>query len=83
VPKRPVDVGSHPEGDSPFGISDMAGNVWEFTTGDWQGSHTMRGGSYLNTLAESRAAVRWASKLEDKGADYLGFRCVVGADSVR
>lgn len=85
VPKQLADVGSHPAGDSPYGLSDMAGNVWELTTGTWQriGGHTMRGGSYLNTLAESRAAVRYASSLEDKGADYLGFRCVVAADSVR
>ena len=61
----------------------MAGNVWEFTSGDWQGSHTIRGGSYLNGLAESRAAVRYATSLENRGADYLGFRCVVSADTVK
>jgi len=82
-PRRPVDVGSHPEGDSPYGIADMSGNVWEFTSGDWKGGHAMRGGSYLNSLAESRAAVRWASSLEDPGADYLGFRCVITSEHVR
>lgn len=83
-PRRPVDVGSHPEGDSPYGVADMAGNVWEFTSGDWDGGgHAIRGGSYLNTLAESRAAVRWASSLEDRGADYLGFRCVVDPARLR
>lgn len=71
-------VGSHrPDGNSPYGLSDMAGNLWEMTASRWdQDSHTMKGGSYLNTLAESRASVRWASSKEAEGADYLGFRCV-------
>ncbi|MBL8349240.1 MAG: SUMF1/EgtB/PvdO family nonheme iron enzyme [Burkholderiaceae bacterium] len=76
-PDRPVDVGSFPAGDSPYGVADMAGNVWEFTADLWDGSsHSMRGGSYLNTLMESRASVRWASGREAAGTESLGFRCV-------
>ena len=74
-------VGSFPSGDSPYGVSDMAGNVWEMTSGSWPtpdspSGRTMRGGSYLNTLPEVRTTVRWATGLEEKGAEYLGFRCV-------
>ncbi len=73
----PAPVGSHPSGDSPYDISDMAGNLWEMTSSRWDAdSHTMKGGSYLNTLAESRASVRWASSKEAQGVEYLGFRCI-------
>jgi hypothetical protein len=77
--KRPVSVGSKPAGHSPYGVADMAGNVYEFTADTWSedGSHSMRGGSYLNSLMESRTSVRWATRLEKKGADFVGFRCVV------
>lgn len=79
--RSPVAVGSHPEGRSPYGALDMAGNVWEYTSDLWQRSgHTIRGGSYLNTLMESRASVRWAAGGEDTGSEYLGFRCVAATD---
>jgi formylglycine-generating enzyme required for sulfatase activity len=81
--RQPVAVGSFPAGDSPYGVADLAGNVWELTADSWQGEgsgHTIRGGSYLNSLMESRASVRWATGAEDTGSEYLGFRCVASAD---
>ena len=79
TPDRPVDVGSFPAGNSPYGVSDLAGNVWEYTADSWQeaqGGHSMRGGSYLNSLMQSRASVRWSSSKEGEGSESLGFRCV-------
>lgn len=73
----PVDVGSYMGGASPYGVMDMAGNVYEMTTGKWStDSRAMRGGSFLNAGALSRTMFRWAAKDEINGARWLGFRCV-------
>jgi len=44
----PEAVGGHPSGDSPFGVSDLAGNVWQYTD-EIHDEHTrsvlLRGGS--------------------------------------
>lgn len=73
----PVEVGSYPNGSSPYGIMDMSGNVYEMTTGSWGGTgKAMRGGSYLNIGAYTRTMFRWATEAEETGTEYLGFRCV-------
>ncbi len=73
----PVPVGTYPKSDSPYGVADMAGNVWEMTSGEWQsGKKCMRGGSYLNPVGDVRVTVRWAASDEVNGANWLGFRCV-------
>jgi formylglycine-generating enzyme required for sulfatase activity len=76
----PINVGSFPAGDSPYGVSDMAGNVWEMTSSSFTeggNAKTMKGGSYLNTSGAVRTVVRWGPADEQTGSNWLGFRCVM------
>jgi formylglycine-generating enzyme required for sulfatase activity len=79
------EAGSHPAGASPFGVLDLAGNVWEWTSDlysrDYQSARidvkrVVRGGTwYSYDPADVRATLRFRER-EDK-ADYgVGFRCV-------
>jgi formylglycine-generating enzyme required for sulfatase activity len=87
-------VGSYPEGASRFGVLDMAGNVWEWTS-DWYGPYapaaqTNPQGATTGTSRVSRGG-GWASRgtnrarsadrnwLDPKARDCdLGFRCAQG-----
>jgi sulfatase modifying factor 1 len=45
----PVQAGTHPEGATPEGILDVAGNVWEWTASPVMGGgYVIRGGSYAS-----------------------------------
>lgn len=76
--ERTAPVGTHPAGESRWGLHDLAGNVWE-VTGDIfdveKGTIEARGGSF-----KSSARSLWpANRFEvDPGArsDSLGVRCV-------
>ena len=80
----PTEVGRFPEGVSPVGAFDMAGNVWQLTSGNWEGlGKAMRGGSYRNTAAYCRTTCRWGIDPDIKGSAWLGFRCVMDLAKAR
>jgi formylglycine-generating enzyme required for sulfatase activity len=65
-------AGSRPDGATPEGVLDLAGNVAEWTT-ERDGSRAARGGSY-----RSQAAVElksFAAEPATKQARHIGFRC--------
>jgi hypothetical protein len=66
----PDTVGAHPDGDTPSGIHDMAGNVAE-----WVAGAAVKGGSFRSALATDLRT--WASPSADPGAGSpeIGFRC--------
>jgi formylglycine-generating enzyme required for sulfatase activity len=77
-------VGSHAAGQSPYGLLDMAGNVWEWTATEYAGGErVLRGGSYASPgLWWARCAMRSHSRPRRRQS-HIGFRVARGDTHAR
>jgi formylglycine-generating enzyme required for sulfatase activity len=66
-------VGSHPEGDSPHGVKDLAGNLREWTSSRAAWGRVTKGGSYWDDKPEPVSA--WHRSSAQDGSMLTGFRC--------
>jgi serine/threonine-protein kinase len=81
-PGRPDAVGSHPEGASPYGCLNMAGNVaeWVVHRDGARDGPRVKGGGYLSSVLSTRAAF-YNDALGPSDADPgVGFRCARDAE---
>ncbi|HHT9146931.1 MAG TPA: formylglycine-generating enzyme family protein [Candidatus Wunengus sp. YC61] len=74
-PLQPLAVGAHKKGKSPYGVMDMAGNVWEWTHSYDERYVILKGGSFFEDRNNAKTTSTLRS-IPDDSKDYVGFRCV-------
>ena len=74
---RPGPVDAHPGNVSPFGVREMAGNVWEWTSTVLEdlGEAVICGGSFDNPYRAVQASSKGTYRLRG-ASNAVGFRCV-------
>ena len=84
-PGDTVPVGSYHEGASAYGVLDLAGNVFEWTSTPWPpganadaAERTVRGSAWEDHAGVGRGA-SWHGRRRDARHVIVGFRCAAGA----
>ena len=94
---RVVPVGLYsPQGDSPYGVADMAGNIWEWTSSlympypyrtdegreviEASGNRVLRGGMWSRGRSRSRCAYRYSSP-PARAVYFYAYGCRCGVDA--
>jgi formylglycine-generating enzyme required for sulfatase activity len=72
---HPSPVGSFPAGASPYGVLDMAGNVFEWTATQEGGNYVIRGGGWSKYYFRGRVTDRGTQLAPDFANYDIGFRC--------
>jgi formylglycine-generating enzyme required for sulfatase activity len=76
---RTTPVGQFPQGDSPQGVSDLWGNVWEWVDSEIEEDRVLvLGGSFKHPCSEVDVPRTRISP--EKEYTYLGFRCALSPD---
>ncbi|MEL6548527.1 MAG: SUMF1/EgtB/PvdO family nonheme iron enzyme [Myxococcota bacterium] len=79
---RPSALGAHPSCKSGYGVSDMSGNVAEWTASRWSSEipdRVVKGGAADQAMHASRCSAR-INEVASARSGQLGFRCCASLD---